>query len=191
MDFQVTANPFLAEKSPGTAGSRQWMWEQFQGTGGMSMPEVGARGLVCPLGSCLALWRRQHLVGDPITSLSPWPPALPKLHRVLAWLLFSPARKTLGAKVKSHRLHRLCGEAPAPPRVRLAPPRPCSRALLSPHGGNGLELSPSSCHLRGHFIPDTVLSPAHSRDIQPGPTPGKAPRDTILLCPGCAAGQEC
>lgn len=101
-----------------------------------------------------------------------WPPALPKLHHVLAWLLFSPARKTLGAKVKRHRLHPFCGETPAPTRVRLA------------------LLSPSSCHLRGHFIPDTILSPAHSRGIQSGPTSGKGLLDTNPLCPAVLQGRN-
>lgn len=69
--------------------------------------------------------------------------------------LSSSQKKTLGAKVKSPKLHRVCGEAPAPTGVRLA--------LPEPHGWDGQELSPSSCHL----IPDTILSPAHSRDIHP------------------------
>lgn len=90
-----------------------------------------------------------------------------------------PDTKTLGAKVKSHRLHPFCGEIPAHTRVRLAPPWPCSWALLSPHGWDGLELSPSSCHLGGHFIPDAILS--HSRDIQATPASGKSPLDTNPL----------
>lgn len=178
-DFQVTANPFLAIS---------WhCWEQAVdvGTAPRDWGNITARGgLACPLGSCLGVWSREHLVGD---------------QQHLCHLGHQPCQSFTMSWFGSSLVQP---QKPWEQRLRATDSILSVRRHQHPHGSgwhhldtaefhgwDGLELSPSSCHFRGHFIPDTILSPAHSRDIQPGLR--KTPQDTNPLCLGCVSGQEC